>query len=256
MKDKLQRFVRDNREAFDVHEPSDELWNRLSEKLPKASEIVSEDTDKNSSGDKDNAKPIGGDNFQAAIVHESFQNGRTYNPFFLPKPEGGGGVFDKQSEKPSSLEKLERDGTSKNKSFQWNWRIAASIALVVGLGWVGYRINQNYGITEAPEVALADPGFAKQVSQYTHLIDNKRAELRQMTESDPALYKEFAVELDQLERSYQNLKSDLPKNPNQEVVIQAMIQNLQWQIDLLNQQLDIIQRIKNKNNNHANDKLS
>ena len=221
MKDKLQRFVRDNREAFDVHEPSDDLWNRLSEKLPKASEIVSENTDKIKSADTaSNEEKL------HQIVHEDYQNGGSYNPFF----------------------------TKIGKNL--NWRIAASIALIVGLGWFGYRINQNYGITEAPEVALADPGFAKQVSHYTQLIDTKRAELRQITESDPALYKEFAVELDQLERSYQNLKSDLPKNPNQEVVIQAMIQNLQWQIDLLNQQLDIIQRIKNKNNNHANDKLS
>jgi hypothetical protein len=220
MKDKLQRFVRDNREAFDVHEPSDDLWNRLSEKLPKTNEIVSKNTDEVKAADK-----VSKEEKTPQIVHEDYQNGGSYNPFFSK--------------------------TWKNL----NWRIAASIALVLGLGWFGYRINQNYGITEAPEVALTDPGFAKQVSQYTQLIDTKRAELRQMTESDPALYKEFAVELDQLERSYQNLKSDLPKNPNQEVVIQAMIQNLQWQIDLLNQQLDIIQRIKNKNN-HANDKIT
>lgn len=221
MKDKLQRFVRDNREAFDVHEPSDDLWSRLSEKLPKAEEITP-------AGEhilpEVPSKETSQETVLNQIVHEDFQNGGSYNPFFRK--------------------------VSKNL----NWRIAASIALVVGLGWVGYRVNQNYGVTEAPEVAFTNPGYAKQVTQYTQLIDNKRAELRQMTESDPALYKEFAVELDQLERSYQNLKADLPKNPNQETVIQAMIQNLQWQIDLLNQQLDIIQRIKNKNN-HANDKL-
>jgi hypothetical protein len=221
MKDKLQRFVRDNREAFDVHEPSDDLWSRLSEQLPKAEEITP--TGQHILPEvpsKETSQETG----LNQIVHEDFQNGGSYNPFFRK--------------------------VSKNL----NWRIAASIALVVGLGWVGYRVNQNYGVTEVPEVAFANPGYAKQVTQYTQLIDNKRAELRQMTESDPALYKEFAVELDQLERSYQNLKADLPKNPNQETVIQAMIQNLQWQIDLLNQQLDIIQRIKNKNN-HANDKL-
>lgn len=222
MKDKLQRFVRDNREAFDVHEPSDDLWSRLSEKLPKAEAITPTGENKIP---EITAKTASKDAALGKIVHEDFQNGGSYNPFFRK--------------------------VSKNL----NWRIAASIALIVGLGWVGYRINQNYGITEAPEVAMTDPGFAKQVSQYTQLIDNKRAELRQMTESDPALYKEFAVELDQLERSYQNLKADLPKNPNQETVIQAMIQNLQWQIDLLNQQLDIIQRIKNKNN-HASNKLT
>ena len=213
MKDKLQRFVRDNREAFDVYEPSDDLWNRLNQQLP-----VGETT----SDPEITAPPLPVAE-APKTVNEDAKNGNAYNPF-------------------------------KRTWQNLNWRVAASIALVAGLGWFGYRINQNYGITEAPEVAMADPTFAKQVSQYTQLIDNKRSELRQMTESNPNLYKEFAVELDQLERSYQNLKSDLPKNPNQEVVIQAMIQNLQWQIDLLNQQLDIIQRIKNKNN-HANDKI-
>ncbi|MEZ4904149.1 MAG: hypothetical protein R2822_21570 [Spirosomataceae bacterium] len=189
MKDKLQRFVRDNREAFDVHEPSDALWEKLSQKLP--NEIASQQID-----------------------------------------------F-----------KIERQRK------QWNWRIAASITLLIGIGWVGYSVYQNYGVATSPEFALTNPTYAKQVSQYTQLIDAKRIELSEMTKNNPALYEEFAGELEQLERSYQNLKIDLPKNPNQEIVIQAMIQNLQWQIDLLNKQLDIIQRIKNKNN-HANDKIA
>jgi len=36
----------------------------------------------------------------------------------------------------------------------------------------------------------------------------------------------------------------LPVNPNKEELLQAMIYNLQLQIDLLNQQLNIIQKIK------------
>lgn len=205
MKDKLQRFVRDNREAFDVHEPSDDLWSRLSEKLPQI---------ESSTRSEENT-----------ITNTPPQKGGSDSSFFTK--------------------------TWKNL----NWRIAASIALVMGLGWIGYKVNQTPSIpTEVASSTSTD--YAKQVSQYTHLIDTKRAELRQMTQSDPALYKEFAVELDELERSYQNLKADLPKNPNQETVIQAMIQNLQWQIDLLNQQLDIIQRIKSKNNHATNNKLT
>ena len=76
------------------------------------------------------------------------------------------------------------------------------------------------------------------------LIDDKRAELKQMTEDNPALYQEFATDLDRLEKSYKSLKADLPQNPNQEMLIQAMIQNLQLQINLLNEQLRVIQRIK------------
>jgi len=205
MKDKLHRFVRDNREAFEAHEPSEGFWERLEAKLPEPTPTATvQESEK------------------TAIVHEDFQN----NGSFVP-----------------SQFKILRN---------FNWRIAASIALIVSLGWVGYRVNRNYGITESPEVAFTNPSFAKQVSQYTQLIDNKRAELHTLTENNPELSKEFATELQQLEQTYQNLKADLPQNPNQEALIQAMIQNLQWQIDLLNQQLDIIQRIKNKSNHETN----
>jgi hypothetical protein len=198
MKDNLKRFVRDNREEFDTHEPKDDLWEKICAQLPESKLIEA----------------------QATQIQVPPKTGRF--PF--------------------------------SAFTQLNWRVAASVALVIGLGWTAYTVNHQYALTEQPEVALNSPSYARQVSQYTELVENKRAELRDMTESDPALYKEFAVELDQLERSYQNLKADLPKNPNQEVVIQAMIQNLEWQIDLLNQQLNVLQRIKQSKNNHEKDK--
>jgi hypothetical protein len=39
------------------------------------------------------------------------------------------------------------------------------------------------------------------------------------------------------------LQKQLPKNPNHEQLLEAMIQNLQLQMKLLNQQLDIIKQI-------------
>jgi hypothetical protein len=41
------------------------------------------------------------------------------------------------------------------------------------------------------------------------------------------------------------LKTQLPKNPNREQLLEAMIRNLQLQTELLSQQLQIIQKIKN-----------
>jgi len=42
---------------------------------------------------------------------------------------------------------------------------------------------------------------------------------------------------------YHSLQKELPKNSNREQVLEAMIQNLQLQIGLLNHQLDIIKQI-------------
>jgi hypothetical protein len=60
----------------------------------------------------------------------------------------------------------------------------------------------------------------------------------------------FEAEFEKLESNYQSLRSALPESPNQEVMIAAMIDNLQQQIDLLNTQLSIIQRLKTYKKNH------
>jgi hypothetical protein len=47
------------------------------------------------------------------------------------------------------------------------------------------------------------------------------------------------------------LKKELPVNPNREQLLEAMIENLRLQTEILNQQLSIINEIKaSKNNNH------
>ncbi|MBO0935200.1 hypothetical protein J2I47_01440 [Fibrella sp. HMF5335] len=127
------------------------------------------------------------------------------------------------------------------------WAVAASVALLLGVLW---WVNARYDLAEQPEVVAVSPTYAKEVAQYASMIDDKRAELQQLTQSNPALYQQFANDLDRLEASYSSLKKDLPETPNQEILIQAMIQNLQLQIDLLNEQLRVIQRMKQQNTTH------
>ena len=192
-KDNLERFIRDNHEAFNDREPSGDLWKKLEADLDK--QLPDQ-------ADRTNRSP-----FQEIYKNNSPKVGR-------------------QIGWPSL-----------------DWRVAASVAVLLLAGCLLY-MNQRYGVTHQPEVVAANPSYAKEVVQYTQMIDDKRAELKQMTEDNPALYQEFATDLTRLENSYRSLKADLPQNPNQEVLIQAMIQNLQLQINLLNEQLRVIQRIK------------
>ena len=195
-KDKLERFVRDNREAFDDREPPNDLWRKIETGL-------------------DNQQPT---QARPGLA----RTGRSWT---------GGFRFHSQQIGWPSLD----------------WRVAASIAVLLLAGSFLY-VNYQYGVAHQPEVVAASPVYAKEVVQYTRLIDDKRAELKQMTESNPALYREFATDLDRLENSYQSLKADLSQNPNQDVLIQAMIQNLHYQINLLNEQLRVIQRINQQTN--------
>jgi hypothetical protein len=131
-------------------------------------------------------------------------------------------------------------------------KIAASILLFITIGYVAYRNNAIEIIEEHPSEFAISPTYATQLASYTSMIDDKREELQKLVNDDPQISKQFEVELKALNENYQHLRAELPKNPNQEDVLKAMIENLQWQTDLLNQQLNILQKIKNLKNEKAN----
>ena len=98
----------------------------------------------------------------------------------------------------------------------WTW--AASIALLLLAGSLWW-VNDRYALTDQPDVVAISPSYAKEVAQYASLIDIKRSELKQLKESNPDLYADFAQDLERLETSYKGLKKELPNTPNQEVLI-------------------------------------
>jgi hypothetical protein len=191
-KDRLERFVRDNRDGFDTFLPQDSLWDRIEQQIPAPNTGVPRQPSKNA--------------------------GSLRSPLF-------------------------------------DWRIAASILLVLCTGYL-FFLNNQYGVTRDPRVALSAPGYAKEFNRYNLTIDEKRDEILKLARNNPELYKEFSADLKSLEASYQNLKSDLGNAPNKEALLQAMIQNLQLQVELLNQQLNILQRFNNASKNHGNDQES
>nr|WP_295925721.1 hypothetical protein [uncultured Dyadobacter sp.] len=185
-KDRLERFVRDNRDGFDTFLPQDSLWSQIESQLHNEIPIVSEKSKK--------------------------KIRRLNNPYF-------------------------------------DWRIAAGVFLALGIGFLVY-LNNEYGITRDPNVALKVPAYAREFNQYNVAIDQKREEIIKLARNNPELYKDFSADLESLETSYKNLRSNLSNAPNQEALLEAMVQNLQLQVDLLNQQLEILQRInKVKNDN-------
>ena len=101
-----------------------------------------------------------------------------------------------------------------------------------------------------------NPSYAKEVYHFTQLIEIKQNELKKMQKADPVLYNSFIKDITRLDSSYNALKTQLPENPNREQLLEAMIQNLRLQTDLLNEQLVIIQKIKQSKNkiNETNSK--
>ena len=122
------------------------------------------------------------------------------------------------------------------------WAMAASLVLLIGYVSVFYLNNKS----DSTEQIVADvaPQYGDKMVQYTSLIESKREEIKQIETHDPVMYKEFATEIEKLNQDFQNLQTELSQTPNQEDLVKAMVQNLQVQLDILNRQLKIIEKVK------------
>ena len=147
------------------------------------------------------------------------------------------------------------------RSMSWRKWAAAAAILVFVSGGIFFLVKQssvqsNPGVVlnnkgtqqkangSDADIAGIDPEYAKEVTQFNQIIEARYVELKKIEKEQPALYSQFAGDISKLETSYKTLRAQLPVNPNKEMLLQAMIQNLQLQIDLLNQQLNIIHQIK------------
>ena len=83
----------------------------------------------------------------------------------------------------------------------------------------------------------------EEMYHYARLVEIKHNQLKAIEKDEPLLYRQFASDVEKLDSVYHSLQVQLPKNPNREQLLEAMLQNLQLQMQLLNHQLDIIKQI-------------
>lgn len=89
-----------------------------------------------------------------------------------------------------------------------------------------------------------DPQYAVEIKEANNLIEQRQQELKAAVANDPALYKKFQEDLNTLDSSYRMLRDKADQSINRDVIIKAMIQNLQLQSELLGRQLMIIHEFK------------
>jgi hypothetical protein len=83
----------------------------------------------------------------------------------------------------------------------------------------------------------------EEMYHYAKLVEIKQKELKTIEKDEPLLYKQFSMDVNKLDSAYHSLQQQLIKNPNREQILEAMLQNLQLQMGLLNHQLDTIKQI-------------
>ena len=86
--------------------------------------------------------------------------------------------------------------------------------------------------------------YAAEFKEASEAVANRQNELRTAIANNPELYKKFQEDLNILDSSYRILKEQAAQSVNGDVLIKAMIQNLQLQAELLGRQLLIIKEFK------------
>ncbi len=170
--------------------------------------------------------------------------------------EPGEHLFHKMKNEKNSIPRIQ-----KWKPMKWVAIIAGLLLLSASLYWVMGRkeTKDDIVVTEEKKIeevtGINDPVYARQIYQFKELIGLQQEELKQLQKDYPELYKQFVNDMNELDSAYQSLKVSLPENPNREMLLEAMIQNLQLQSDLLNRQLLIIKEIKQKNRSHEKNNI-
>jgi hypothetical protein len=99
----------------------------------------------------------------------------------------------------------------------------------------GNTIMQEQSAEEAPVTEQTLDAMSK-------LVELKQARLKEIEKSHPHLYKTFSEALEELNTTYRKLEKEYPSSANADDILEAMIQNLRLQQELLNQQLSIFQK--------------
>jgi type IV secretory pathway VirB10-like protein len=224
MSSRLEQFVRDHREEFDAEEPDSRVWEKIRTET---------DPRKKKPGAVIRLNRIGWAAAAAvvllAVVSVWFFSTHTTTP-------AGPAVANQTPQHATN------GGTSPDSQ--------RSVA----------QQTPHDSVQKTDQPALADirpkennvpPGqtgelensMNEEMYHYAKLVEIKHNQLKTIEKDEPLLYKQFSADVYKLDSVFHTLQNQLPTNPNREQLLEAMLQNLQLQMGLLNHQLDIIKQI-------------
>lgn len=219
----LEKFVQQHREEMDAFEPGPVVWNNISRELAKP---------KQQEGILISMRFIR--RAVAAIIIIAAGTSAWY--LMRPKQEIVSPELAKNVEHTVPKNEPEQPATNNT---QPGTMPENSPGPSSGSGQIAGKEKEM-----TPEQEGAEDGMKGVLARYTDEVANKQRELEKVKTEEPLLYKQFAGDFKKLDSTYHILKQQLPVNPNREQILEAMIQNLQYQESLLTQQLNIIRKIK------------
>ncbi|HTQ64843.1 MAG TPA: hypothetical protein VMI12_08590 [Puia sp.] len=216
MSSRLEQFIQDHREEFDGDEPSKKVWENISRQM---------DPDKNQ---------------ETTVVRFNILRWSVAAAILILA--GTGAWYFIHNTNTTTLQPVAvntKPVTNDSTKPSVNIPVDSSSSQLV----ITNPENQKNLTGNEPANTDELNSYNEEMYHYTKLIEIKHNELKKIEKDEPLLYKKFAGDVYKLDSVYHSLQKQLPKNPNREQLLEAMIQNLQLQIGLLNHQLDIIKQI-------------
>ncbi len=179
--------------------------------------------------------------------------------------DGNRREFDDELPSDMSWQKIEQSISANKPAKQFSirdiykWSAAAAVFFITATCFYFLVIRKNnndipVAKTETPatsngsngtDISKIAPEFAAEAKEIYRSIESQQQQLKAIAKEQPELYSQFAEDLAALDSSYRVLKAKAVQTPNREVIIRAMLQNLQLQAELLAKQLTILNEIKN-----------
>lgn len=173
--------------------------------------------------------------------------------------------FDSDLPSDKAWSKIEQSISAAKKAKQFSirdmykWTAAAAVFFITATCFYFLVIRKSnsddkVAKTETPAISNGSnttdigkiaPEFAAEAKEIYRSIENQQQQLKAIAKEQPELYSQFSEDLAALDSSYRVLKSKAVQTPNREVIIRAMLQNLQLQAELLAKQLQVLNEIKN-----------
>jgi hypothetical protein len=125
------------------------------------------------------------------------------------------------------------------------WRKADTIGPVVKTTHEEKNLPGNTN-----DISTLAPEYATEAQQIFKEIGTRQAELQNSTKDKPLLYQQFADDLKVLDSSYHELTRQAAISSNRDLIIEAIMNNLKLQAELLARQLTIISIPTSTNPSH------
>jgi hypothetical protein len=262
MNSRLEQFVRDHREEFDGEEPDSKVWDKIQRQMETGREgsggpaaggpSAGEHGSGRETSDEEGSDLESPGQRKSRVIHVEVRWLRYGAAAALVLLLIGGGWFymnhsgDKQH--PLATNNSSNGGTLTHDSGTSGTVPNSADRLAAGQtirdsGAPG--TNQDTAGSHGQTNTSPQDMVQEEMYHYAKLVELKHRELKTIEKDEPLLYRQFVSDVNKLDSVYLDLQQQLSKNPNREQLLEAMLQNLQLQMGLLNHQLDIIKQINN-----------